>query len=65
MLKDCHIRTSDITVALHSSNIGGAVPICRVGRWRAGGNHPHHGDRGLRGILKHMDGLDLANTTWN
>lgn len=50
-------RTSEITVALYSSN--SAVPI-----WRNTGNHPHHGDRGLRGALEHMDGLDLATATW-
>lgn len=57
-------RTSQLTVALCSSSRGGAVSIRRVGKWGTG-NHPHHGDRGLRGVLEHVDGLDLAATTWN
>lgn len=67
---DC---TSELIAALCSSLLsrrgsagrGGAVPIGRVGRWRGAGNHPQHGDRGLWGVLEHMEGLDLAPTTGN
>lgn len=57
--------TSEIAGAVCSSNRGGAIPIQGIRSWRVAGNHPHHGDRGLRGALEHVDGLDLANATWN
>lgn len=57
--------TSEIAGAVCSSNRGDAIPIQGVRSWRVAGNHSHHGDRGLRGTLEHVDGLDLANATWN
>lgn len=58
-VKTTRLCTSEITVAFRPSKGGGAVAIQGDGGQRVG-DHPHHGNRGLRRALEHRDRLDLT-----
>lgn len=63
-MKMTHLCTSEITVAFRPSKGGGAVAIQGDGGQRVG-DHPHHGNRGLRRALEQRHRLDLTASARN